>query len=80
MSTPIQGSKLSPRLQARVLSMYVNRWTHENRHNVHPSVRPTMPPVSDQEWLASHAFYLTVTGDLDRRHHHAEPYYPEVQS
>jgi hypothetical protein len=38
-----------------------------NGHN-----HPTIPLVSDTEWLRAHAFYMTTAGTLARRKH-AEP-------
>lgn len=76
MSEPIQGSKLSPALQARVLRMYANRWTYENAASLkHWTQHPTNALISDAEWLRTHAFYVTLTGALDRRVTHCEPYY-----
>jgi hypothetical protein len=34
-----------------------------------------VPLVSDAEWLAAHAFYVTRDGRLSSRHNHAEPAY-----
>lgn len=33
------------------------------------------PLVSDAEWLAAHAFYVTKAGRLSNRHSHCEPHY-----
>jgi hypothetical protein len=79
VSTPIQGSKLSPALQARVLKHFIYRWTHENTPPIPASMRPRVQPVSDAEWLRTHAFYLTLTGELDRRRNYCEPFYEEVR-
>lgn len=32
-------------------------------------------PISDAQWLAEHAFYVTNAGSLSRKHSHCEPYY-----
>jgi hypothetical protein len=74
------GSQLSPKLQREVLNAYVYRNTAENRR-ARPDLYAagglmescTVPPVTDQEWLASHAFNVTRNGTLDARKRHAEP-------
>ena len=79
MPEPVQGSKLSPALQARVLTHFIYRWTHENTPPLPARMQPRIPRVSDAEWLRTHAFYVTLTGALDRRYNYCEPYYEEVR-
>lgn len=50
--------------QGKPESMTLEKW-----HAYH------VPLVTDQEWLAAHAFYVTKAGKLDARRHHAEPSY-----
>lgn len=38
-------------------------------------VHPTLPLISDAQWLREHAFHVTKAGRLDARHAHAEPHY-----
>lgn len=75
----INGSKLSPATRQEVLSAYGYRWTVENERRAREWFRagkaepPTAPLVTDEEWLADHAFHVTRDGRLDARHRHAEP-------
>jgi hypothetical protein len=50
-----------------VRSPYVNPRSAEGHSH------PTIPLVSDDEWLRQHAFYVTANGDLSQRHRHCEP-------
>jgi hypothetical protein len=38
-------------------------------------VHPTIPLISDVEWLKTHAFHITKDGRFSERHNHAEPGY-----
>lgn len=77
----VLGNKLSDKVRAAVLNSYVHRMTYENN-----KARPCncsfmrrsgycLPLVSDNEWLASHCFYITKGGKLSRRHIFAAPAY-----
>ena len=44
-----------------------------NLRNAEGHSHPTIPLVSDDEWLRQHAFYVTANGDLSQRHRHCEP-------
>ena len=50
-----------------VCNPYVNLKSAEGHSH------PTVPLVSDAEWLRQHAFYVTANGDLSQRHRHCEP-------
>ncbi len=38
-------------------------------------VHPTIPLITDAEWLATHAFHITKDGRFSEKHNHAEPGY-----
>lgn len=70
----IRGDKLPERLRSAVLRAYVYRMTHEARR-AFPEATAQMlrggyrlDPVSDADWLASKAFYVTRRGELSARH------------
>lgn len=73
----VLGSKLEPETRAEVLRAFVYRWTLENpyRESVwsRASSRPTIPLISDNQWLAEHAFHVTQEGRLHAGRRHAEP-------
>lgn len=75
----VNGSKLSPAVRREVLSAYGYRWTVENERrarNWYASMGlkpPTIPLISDSQWLAEHAFHITKFSNLDQRYTFAEP-------
>jgi hypothetical protein len=75
----IRGDKLPYRLQQQVLARFVYRWTTGNSQRESAwrgiSGKPTIPLISDAQWLKEHAFHVTKAGQLDARHAHAEPHY-----
>jgi hypothetical protein len=80
MSNIVRGDKLPPKLQREVLAMYVYRWTVDNTQRERAwngiAGQPTIPLITDDQWLREHAFFVTKCGTLDkRRNHHAQPAY-----
>ena len=75
----VKGTDLSPAAQKEVLNSYNYRWTKENtqRDAVWEKMgsKPTIPLISDQQWLAEHAFKVKNDGSLDSRSRHANPHY-----
>jgi hypothetical protein len=76
----IRGDRLNDRQRALVLSAFVHRWTIENRrgdfYRRFPKLKPTCAPVSDRDWIDSHAFHFVKDGSrLMFNRHHAEPHY-----
>ena len=75
----IKGNKLNSQQRAEVLRAYVNRWTIENKdtmRNWRPECLPTIAPVTDEEWLAEHAFHFLKDGSrLMMNRGYAEPHY-----
>jgi hypothetical protein len=74
----IKGTALTPKQRAEVLAAFGYRWTSDNQRRAaawHGQAgRPTIPLVTDREWLAEHAFHFIVDGSrLDARRRHAEP-------
>jgi hypothetical protein len=73
----IRGDRLNAELRAEVLRAYIYRWTSENEHRLTAwhgiKSCPTMPLISDAQWLREHAFRVTVKGHLDQRRRHALP-------
>lgn len=80
MSKLVRGDQLPSDLRREVLARYPYRWTSDNprRESAWRNIegKPTIPLVSDAQWLRDHAFYVTDRGTLDkRRNKHAEPAY-----
>ena len=79
MSKLVRGDQLPSNLRREVLSSYVYRWTSDNpqRERAWTGIKgaPTMPLVSDEQWLRDHAFYVTDRGTLDKKRKHAHPAY-----
>ena len=79
MSKLVRGDQLPSSLRRQVLARYVHRWTSDNPQREHAyrgyEGKPTIPLVSDEQWLREHAFYVTDRGTLDARRKHAEPAY-----
>lgn len=75
----VRGDKLPYNLQQEVLRKYIYRWTSGNtqRESAWAGVsgKPRIPLITDAQWLKEHAFHVTKKGELDLRHHHAEPHY-----
>jgi hypothetical protein len=71
----VKGSDLSKKLQAEVKGAFVHRLTVENGYPQHNPCKATIEAISDSEWLANTAFWVTVTGKLSRKHKHCEPAY-----
>lgn len=75
MSTLIRGDKLPARLQAEVKASYLYRLTIENGYPRQNPCKASVPAITDAQWLAEHAFYVTKRGTLDARRHYAELHY-----
>lgn len=74
----ITGDKLTAAQRVEVLHVFLNRWTIENRARVTRTLGrdvPTSDPVSDDEWIRTHAFDFTKAGRLSRRSNYAYPAY-----
>jgi hypothetical protein len=73
MSTLTRGDKLPSNLQREVLASYIYRLTTENGYPQRNPCGARVPAISDKQWMAEHAFYVTARGTLDASQHHAEP-------
>ena len=75
----VRGDKLTPAARAEVLRAFIYRWTKDNerRESVRRGIsgKPTIPLISDAQWLREHAFMVTKSGELSRSHRYAEPHY-----
>lgn len=69
----ITGDKLLPKTRQQVLAAYLYRLTTENGYPKNNPCGATVPAISDEEWLRTHAFYVTRNGRLDRRYNRCEP-------
>lgn len=69
----ITGDKLPPAARAEVLRAYVYRLTTENGYPARNPCGARVPAITDSQWLADHAFWVTNSGRLARNRHHAEP-------
>ena len=69
--TLIKGESLTHRQRMQVLSAFVHRNTIE-----HPFQLAGGTPVTDTEWINTHAFYFVADGSrLSNKHRHCEPHY-----
>ena len=79
MSKLVRGDQLPSNLRRDVLASYIYRWTSDNpaRERAWRGIKgaPTIPLISDAQWLREHAFYVTDRGTLDKRKKNAEPAY-----
>jgi len=84
----IRGKDLTEDLQAAVKRVFIYRWTSDNEkreyswHNIRDG-KPTIPLITDSEWLEQYAFWVTARGELSQNKTHCEPAYMvenEVQS
>ena len=75
----MRGDRLPSELRRKVLASYIYRWTSDNpdRERAYRGIKgaPTIPLVSDDQWLREHSFWVTDRGTLDKRKKHAEPAY-----
>jgi len=74
----IRGDRLNERQKRMVLSAFIYRWTKDNhrREEVYRGIfgKPTIPLVSDAQWLKEHAFHFVRDGSrLMANRHYAEP-------
>jgi hypothetical protein len=77
LGTPVRGDRLPSALREQVLRSYTYRWTKDNPHRERmwrgiPGA-PTIPLISDEQWLREHAFEVTKKGKLSLRSRHAAP-------
>ena len=76
-----KGIDLSSQARAEVLNAFGYRWTVENEQRAREWYRaggqkpPSMRLVTDEEWLADHAFYVTKSGRLAWNRHRVVPSY-----
>jgi hypothetical protein len=76
----IHGKDLNRKQREIVLAAFGYRWTVDNRNRERwwqgMNSRPTVPLITDEEWLKKYSFYFTADGTaLAPRCHFAEPYY-----
>ena len=71
----IKGNELPTKLQEQIKRSYTYRLTTENGYPARNPCNARVPAVTDEQWLAEHAFYVTNSGTLSRRHIHCEPHY-----
>ena len=64
LSKTVRGDLLLPHLRAEVLRRYTYRLTIQNGYPAKNPCKATVPAVSDDEWLRTHAFYVTSAGKL----------------
>lgn len=71
----IKGNKLNADQKRQVLAAYIHRWTVENPNPCIIKRRQgmTIPLLTDEQWLAEHAFYFTKSGRLALNRRHCEP-------
>lgn len=72
--TLTKGNALPAEARAEALRAFVYRPTAENGYPGRNPARLRIPAMSDDEWLALHAFWVTKAGKLAARRH-AEPHF-----
>jgi hypothetical protein len=76
---PLKGTLLTPDQVDQVKRAFIYRWIKDNpkRESVWRNISgpPTIPLISDEQWLAEHAFWFTSGGKLSQKHNHCEPEY-----
>lgn len=72
----IKGKDLTGRQREQVLGAYIYRWTTGNSRRLQMwrgLMQPTIPLISDDEWIRDHAFHFVLNGSrLTANHRHAE--------
>ena len=68
----IKGPDLSPSARRDVLAAFVYRQTTENGYPARNPCNARVPAITDAQWLAEHAFYVTATGRLACRPRYCE--------
>lgn len=74
----VRGDKLNAEQIQEVKRQFVLRWTADNGQRVSAwrgMDTPKMPLVSDEKWLADHAFYINENGRLSASKSYCEPHY-----
>lgn len=75
----IKGSDLSEKQKQLVLNAFIYRWTSDNRQRESSwsgiDGQPTIPLITDEEWLADHAFHFVRDGSHLSEKRHCEPSY-----
>lgn len=75
----IKGRNLTPQQRKQVTQAFLYRWTYDNPHRRRcwsGRSKPTIPLISDDQWIAEHAFHFTADGSrLCHRPKHCEPAY-----
>jgi len=76
----IRGDRLTQQQRNLVLAAFGYRWTRDNpvRERWWRGIegKPTIPLISDDQWLRDHAFHFVKDGSrMMRTRHHAEPAY-----
>lgn len=71
----IRGDKLTPAQRLEVLAAFVHRDTVERPWIEKDRIRHgrTVERVTDEEWLKTHAFYITQDGHLATKPAYCEP-------
>ena len=61
----IAGNELNKKQRAEVLGAFIYRWTIENSQadRLYKNIcAPTIPKISDEQWLRTHAFLFVKDG------------------
>lgn len=74
----IKGLNLNSEQRRQVLSAFIYRWTTDNPHRdfawQNVQGQPQIDPISDEQWLADHAFHFVKDGSrLMVNRHYVEP-------
>lgn len=73
----VKGENLTKEQITEVKSAFIYRWTFDNpqRESAWRGLegQPTIPLISDEDWIREQAFYITNSGRLDGRYNFCEP-------
>jgi len=75
MSKLVKGRDLTPEQIVEVKRAFIYRLTWENRYPDENPCGATVDPITDEEWISKHAFYITKAGKLSNApgENHCEP-------
>lgn len=63
------------RTQAYSCKLCDIRTPYENKESSNGHTHPTIPLISDEQWLSAHAFYVKANGEIADRPGRCEPVY-----
>lgn len=71
----IKGNQLNEAQKRHVKAAFVHRLTKENGYPARNPCKARVPAISDEQWIAKHAFWFKDNGEPTMARIHAEPVY-----